>query len=108
MRFPWVGGAQRCSWESLVPSLALPLLMLIATFSTFALFFSLASLPVIIFLSRTMLRHQTKSHFYYIWTCSSFSTLLYVFEVHVVPMLLISFYEHLMFAVLLSIALTCW
>ena len=108
MRIPWVGGAQRCSWEILVPSAAVPLLMLLATFNMFTMLCSLACLPVIMFMSRVMLRHQPQSRFYYIWTCSSFFTLLGVFEWHVVPMLLISFYEHLVFAIFLSIALLCW
>ncbi|XP_043223671.1 palmitoyltransferase ZDHHC23-B-like [Amphibalanus amphitrite] len=108
LRIPWFGGARQCPWEVLIPAATVPLLMLFASLSMATMMCSLAIIPLILLISRVVLRHQPKSLFYYIWTCSSFFTLFYIFEFYVVPMLLISFYEHLIFAALLAAALLSW
>lgn len=105
MRLPWLGGARKCVFDSWAPPTFLAFLFL---FSNVSIWLSFALTPTILLVSRQIVRSRTRTQFYYMWTVSSFVGLLAVFEYSVVPLLLISWYEHTVFASLLATVVVCW
>ncbi|KAL5241667.1 hypothetical protein ACI65C_009077 [Semiaphis heraclei] len=108
-RIPWQGGARRISLDSAVPLLLFPASLYFAAqgFWPTILIFPLVTL-FLYYTHRTVRKYRVATKFFYVWTLTSASLMLTVFQFLVVPMLDINTNENIIITVTMVATAACF
>lgn len=108
LRIPWCGGARRVPLDILLPIFMIPSFLMLAALGPVWTILSFTSLPlVVLYLHRNSLHLLPRTRFYLSWSISSWTFLILLFEVEVVPTLEITAKENTLFILLAVAASMC-
>jgi len=108
-RIPWQGGARRISLDSAVPLLLFPATLY---FAALGFWLTILMFPLVTFFlyytHHTVRKYRVATKFFYVWTLTSASLVLIIFQFLVVPMLDINTNENIIITVTMIATAACF
>ncbi|XP_030754742.1 palmitoyltransferase ZDHHC23 isoform X2 [Sitophilus oryzae] len=108
LRVPWRGGAKQVAFDSILPVIILPSMLLLGSISLWWTVFSFTT--VAIFLSlifNFLIKTIPNTKFFFVWTVTSMVLLYFIFEFIVIPFLEILVEENILLSALIFGFIIC-
>ncbi|KAL1497822.1 hypothetical protein ABEB36_008716 [Hypothenemus hampei] len=108
LRIPWIGGARQVAFDSVLPLMILPLMLLTASLSLWWTVFSFSTVGMFLLLIfNFFIKTIPRTKFFFVWTITSIILLYFIFEFVVIPFLKILIEENVILSVLIFAFIMC-